>query len=299
MPCFLPPRLRSFVPGLAVLLAAGAAAAAVPTVRFSWDDPASAEVARECAGIWQAEGPALAGLLLPAGTAVDTVDCLVVGTAEFQRLFAAAAPDWGVGIALPHGRAVAIDRARLPAVGRGVREVFLHEMVHALLFQATRGAWLPSWFHEGVAMQVSGEWRFTDTVSLALDGHVPDLSRLQGRFPAGHQRADRAYRTSLLAVRFLEDRHGPGAVARVVAATARAQDFHGGFASGVGEDVDAFSRAFAARMRLRFGWLVLLTRWPMLFVVLAVVFAAGAVRKIVVGRRRLAALDESDLVDPD
>ena len=299
----VPQRLRLLLVAWSLVVwslvaAAAAAAAPVPVVRFSWDSEASAAVARRCAEIWRAEGPALVARLSPADAPGDTVDCLVAGTAEFTRLFARAAPDWGVGLALPTGRAVALDRERLPAVGRGVREVFLHEMAHALLFQATVGAWLPSWFHEGVAMETSGEWRFTDTVSLALDGHVPDLVSLQGRFPAVARTADRAYRTSLLAVRHLEDKHGPGAVPRVLAATARRGDFHAGFREATGEDIDAFSRDFAARMRLRFGWLILLTRWPAMFVLLALVLAVGAIRKIVVSRRRLAAMDGADADEP-
>ncbi len=226
------PRSRRVPPPADLLLtllvlgaASGAARAAVPVVRFAWDGEASAAAARRCAEVWRAEGPGLTAALLPADASADTIDCLVLGSAEFARLFAGAVPDWGVGLALPGGRAVAVDRERLPAVGRGLREVFLHEMVHALLFQGAGGAWLPTWFHEGAAMAASGEWRFVDTVSLALAGRVPALDRLQGRFPAVAATADLAYRTSLLAVRHLQQRHGPDAVARVVAATAREGDF--------------------------------------------------------------------------
>ena len=86
---------------------------------------------------------------------------------------------------------MAVDHVRLPAVGRGLRQVFLHEMVHALLFQTVTETWLPTWFHEGCAMRWSGEWRFSDTVSLALGGRVPRLERLQGHFPASAATADR------------------------------------------------------------------------------------------------------------
>ena len=273
--------------------AAAASAADAPVVRFSADSEASREAAERCAEIWRAEGPALAAALLPPAAAVDTVDCLIAGSAEFGRLFSGSLPDWGVGVALPSGRAIAVDRERLPAVGRGLREVFLHEMVHALLFQAAEGAWLPAWFHEGTAMQASGEWRFVDTVSLAMAGHVPALGGLQGRFPSAVATADQAYRISLLAVRRLEDRHGPGAVGRVLAATADAGDFATGFRTATGETPGAFAREFDAHMRLRFGWLVALTRWPTLFVLMALVLAAGAVRKIIISRRRLAAMDDA------
>ena len=55
---------------------------------------------------------------------------------------------------------------------------------------------------------------------------------------------------------------------------------------------------FARAMRLRFGWMLFLTRWPGLFVLLALVLAVGGARKIVLTRRRLAAMEDDDLPPP-
>lgn len=277
-----------------LLLLALPGAAAVPPVRFAADTRSGTEAAGRCAEVWREEGAALAAQLLPAGFAADTVTCLVLSSDAFAARFARGVPDWGVGLALPGGRVVAIDHARLPAVGRGLREVFLHEMTHAFLFQGAPGVWLPAWFHEGCAMRYAGEWRFVDTISLALEGRVPALDRLQGRFPRSSATADRAYRTSLLAVDRLVARHGEDVVPRVLAATARRGDFHAGFQEATGESVEEFSAAFAARMRLRFGWLVMATRWPGLFVLLALVLLVGGLRKFVLARRRLAEMDDDD-----
>jgi len=270
------------------------AAAAVPPVRFAADTRSGAEAAERCAVVWREEGAALAAQLLPAGFRADTVTCLVLSSDAFAARFSGRIPDWGVGVALSGGRIVAIDHARLSVVGRGLREVFLHEMTHALLFQGAPGVWLPAWFHEGCAMRFAGEWRFVDTISLALEGRVPALDRLQGRFPQASATADRAYRTSLLAVDWLTARHGEDVVPRVVGAAAARGDFHAGFRDATGEAVEDFTAAFAARMRLRFGWLVMATRWPGLFVLLALVLVLGAVRKIVLRRRRLAEMDDAD-----
>ena len=52
-------------------------------------------------------------------------------------------------------------------------------------------------------------------------------------------------------------------------------------------------------MSLRFGWLTLLTRWPGLFVVLALVLVVGAGRKIFLTRRRLAQMEDEDFPLPE
>ena len=268
-----------------------------PVVAFQVETEAGQAAARRCHEIWLSEGPRLTAELLPSGpldAALDTVTCLILNTDSFRRHFAGRLPDWGVGVALPSGRVVAVDYSRLPAVGRGLREVFLHEMVHALLFQGSGGAWLPVWLHEGAAMLYSGEWKFSDTVSLVLDGSVPDLERLQGRFPVPHDRADRAYRTSLLAVSRLREGYGGEIVADLVRETKKNGNFPLAFAAVTGQDLDVFHREFSSAMRLKYGWMLFLTRWPGLFVLSALIFAVGAIRKIIINRRRMAAMDDPE-----
>lgn len=279
---------------LLFLLAVPARAQSLPHLRFVVETENGRAAAEKCRQVWLEEGPRLVEQLVPAWVPLDTVTCLVLESATFAEQYGGSAPDWGVALAFPGGRTVAIDYQRLPVVGRGVREVFLHEMVHALLFQGAGSTWLPTWFHEGCAMRFSGEWRFSDTVSLVLDGHVPSLDRLQGRFPALPANADRAYRTSLLAVNRLMDRFGADVPGRLVSSARERGNFSLGFADATGEPLEIFIADFASAMRLRLGWLVMLTRWPTLFVILSLVFLAGAARKFYRSRRRLAEMAEEE-----
>jgi len=265
---------------------------AQPAVVFQVEEASGRPTAELCHELWQRKGAALTDDILPAGVVADTVHCYVLNSQRFNELFAGRLPDWGVGVAMPPGRLIALDYQRLQSHGPGPESVFMHEMAHALLFQGAGEARLPTWLHEGVAMRASGEWRVTDTVGVILEGHLPSLASLDGPFPRGSAAAQRAYRTSLLAVNWLEKQHGPGAVQRVVLESRRAGDFDTGFEAAVGEIPDQFERRFADAMRLRFGWVLLIFRWPTLFVIMAVVFAVGAIRKIILGRRR--DLDDDD-----
>ncbi len=280
------------------VLATVAVARSVPIVRFEAESQAGWEVAEQCRAVWDAEGATLATDLLRGDAVADTVVCLVLKTASFQQHFGTRLPDWGVGVAAGNGRLIALDYSRLPAVGRGAREVFLHEMVHALLFQAAADQWLPTWLHEGAAMRYSGEWRFTDTVSLIMDGQIPNLASLQGAFPGSAHRADRAYRTSLLAVERLTNQYGQDVIVSLVAETARGGNFPAAFHAVTGTTDEAFYTDFAAAMRLRYGWLVLLTRWPGLFVLLAGVLLVGGTRKLIITRRRLAEMEDEEVQGP-
>lgn len=268
--------------------------ASLPMVRFQVENQAAMDVAETCSEIWEQEGPRILGELVPAEVSLDTITCLILNTESFQRNFAGRLPDWGVGVAMPGGRFIALDYARLPAVGRGAREVFLHEMVHALLFQVAGETWLPTWFHEGCAMYYSGEWQFYDTVSLVLDGQVPSLNHLQGRFPTPAGLADRAYRTSLLAINRLRDQYGENVVGDLLAASRSRGSFALAFKDVTGVGMSDFTDDFASTMNLRLGWLIMLTRWPTLFVLMALIFAAGAIRKIINTRRRLAEMEDAE-----
>ncbi len=274
-----------------------AARAYLPTVHFQVESEAGRNVAEACGEIWKTAGPHIVSELVPSGARLDTVTCLILDAASFEKNFGGRLPDWGVGVAMPGGRHIAINYSRLSVVGRGAREVFLHEMVHAILFQITGRVWLPTWFHEGCAMMYSGEWRFSDTVSLVLDGKVPNLDRLQGSFPAPAGLADRAYRTSLLAVNRLRDEYGETVVADILVASVRTGAFSLAFTEVTGIGLGDFMDDFAAAMNLRLGWAIMLTRWPSLFVLMSLIFAAGATRKMLQTRRRLAEMAEEE-ADP-
>ena len=271
---------------------------APPPVHFRLHDEAALPTARLCEEVWREHGAALAAALLPDDVVPDTVHCLILPSDAFDHYFKNRLPDWGVGVAMPPGVLIALDHERLPTVGPGPETVFLHEMTHAYLFQGAGDAHLPTWLHEGAAMRASGQWRFTDSVGVILEGHLPSLVSLEGAFPRGSMAAQRAYRTSLLAVNWLEKQHGPRAVPRVVAATRRTGDFQSGFFEATGETPDDFADRFAGAMRLRYGWVLLLFRWPTLFVLMAVLFSVGAIRKIVIFKRSMREDDDEDEIVP-
>ncbi len=271
------------------------AAAAPPPVIFQAEGGAPAEAAgARCRAALAARGAAIAAAVLEpeAASSIAPIVCHVVGTAELRARLARRLPDWGIGIALPSGRTIALDWQRSSTGRRGIEEVFLHELAHALMDQGLRGAVVPAWFQEGVALRQSGEWKLVDTVGLVLDGAPPRLEQLEGSFPVSADWADQAYRTSLLAVEALEKRYGADIVPRLVAASARTGNFDYGFEDVTGAPPAQFAAEFDEGLTHRLGWLVALTRWPILFVALALVLLIGGVARLIRSRRRLADMDD-------
>lgn len=279
---------------LAASGAAGAAAAAprldacVSVVADPGVDPGVMRACREAlAQAW----PAMAAEVWPIDGARPRFEIRLMTTAGFRAQHRDRIADWGVGLA--DGDRAWVDVERSLGGGRSAAHVTVHEAVHCLLHQALPGvAGVPAWFHEGVAQDLSGEWRFRDTVSLILDGRVPELASLETGFPADARRADQAYRTGLLAVQSLRAWHGRDAVPRLVTSARREGDFRAAWREVTGAEPSAFRERFAGSVRLRFGWLVAATRWPTFFVLLAAAAAVGIAARCRRDRRRFAALDD-------
>jgi len=199
-------------------------------------------------------------------------------TAGFRARTGGWIQDWGVGVATNDW--IAVDVTRVDAVGHTLAHVLMHELVHCLLSQGLRGVDdVPAWFHEGVAQNVAGEWKVRDAVSLVLSGGVPDLRTLEDRFPSSAGWADRAYRTSLLAASRLDEWYGPDVVPDLVLAARARGSFGAAFGVVTGDSPAEFAERFGEEIRLKYGWLFIVTRWPTLFVIMALVFLGGAALK--------------------
>lgn len=253
-------------------------------------DPA---VVAECREALATAWPDLVAQAWPFDGARPHIEILLLTARGFRARTSGHGTDWDVGLA-SGGRAW-VDVERPLGPGGSASRVLLHETVHCLLFEAMPGVGdVPVWFHEGVAQLLSGEWRFRDTVSLVLDGDIPDLDGLESGFPADRGRADQAYRTSLLAVQALRRWYGDDVIPRLIRETRSTGSFIEAFRTTTGVAIWEFQGRFGNELRQRYGWLVNLTRWPDLFALLAVAFVVGAVAKRRRDRRRFDALDEPD-----
>jgi len=277
-----------------LLLAPGRSAGETSRLPVLWQVSAGVDssAVRRCRVALAAGRQHLLATCWPYARPPLTVTVSLVTTDTFRRWTAGMLPDWGIGLAAG-GRRIVIDAWRSDRLDRPLGEVLLHELAHTLMAQATGPASLPRWFHEGVAQYVSGEWRLRDTISLMLEG-VPDLDDLERGFAGPFPAADRAYRAALLAIRFLVARHGQDVLPQLLLATRRTGDFAAAFAQVTGESLPQFAAAFHRHHRLRFGWLLLLTRWPGLFVLMAVVLLVGLAGRRWRDRRRLRQMEQEE-----
>ena len=138
--------------------------------------------------------------------------------------------------------------ARSPAYPHDTLEdVLHHEVAHVLMSRAARGAPLPLWFHEGLAVLAERTWRIEDDArllrELVLVSRTP-LDRLDALFAGDGGSRARAYTLAAAFVRDVNKRHGGDAAANILRRVSRGATFERAFAQTTGESVSAAEIAF-------------------------------------------------------
>jgi len=192
-----------------------------------------------------------------------------------------------------------VDVARTgPLLENNLLLTLRHELCHIVLGQVEEeaGRRFPLWFHEGVAVWVSGGGHYggrDEFLIAAAHGHLLPLADLADRFPERGDDARLAYQQSEDFVAWLATKPG-GAPADLIAAFRRGLDFGAAVRAATGRPLDEWERMWRRAGRRRHPWLATLRHALSLFTVLAV--ATIIAYLIVRLRRRLRKrrMDEED-----
>lgn len=206
----------------------------------------------------------------------------------FGRVAGGRLPAWGVGLAIPAARTVAV-RADAPDPAAALR----HELAHLALHDVIRGR-VPLWFDEGYAVMAAGELGRLEALRLNLAvvrGAVGDLRRLDGSLRRAAGEAEAAYALAGSAVMLLARLHPTGTLDPLIARLAAGEPFGEAVLATTGYTLDGFDRAWQRDVRRRFGWMVWLGAGG-LWLVVALAVTALAVARRRRDRERRAALDE-------
>lgn len=183
-------------------------------------EPAAARVA-------QLDRAALLRVMQLVGTREPPAPITVVLAAEDSAL-ARSAPYWIAGFANGASSSIVLFPSRSPSYPHdSLADVLLHEVAHVLITRAARGADVPRWFHEGLALAAERGTSLRDRTTLmmavALERRAVD--ELDAAFSAEQGEASRAYALSGALVRDLLRRHGPDTAAHILSGMAAGQSF--------------------------------------------------------------------------
>ncbi len=208
-------------------------------------------------------------------------------TAQFDRIAGPGFPQWGLALAERENSRIAV---RPRAAAAELRPVLVHELTHILLHQTDQGAFLPRWFHEGIAMTFAGELSFEENVQVsraAFAGNLLSLDEIEKVNAFHSSKAALAYAQSHLAILILMKKHGAGVIPEIIAASRKYRDFWKGFHDVLTINRAEWEKLYRDELRKEYAWIFLLGDFWMFWILLALGFVVILVIKKRQNRRKL------------
>ncbi|MBD3391263.1 MAG: hypothetical protein GF418_04330 [Chitinivibrionales bacterium] len=207
-----------------------------------------------------------------------------------------ALPEWGGGGAIGRDSiVVALDAE--PFLYTDFARITVHELVHIVIGRICTTAAVPRWFHEGVAMALSGDVTSAEHVALSraiFTGSLMPLASIDSVNAFGRHRARLAYAQSHQAVLFLVRSYGIEVLSEILSRSAQQGSFWGGMRETLQlseREIEGMIRSYLIRkFRLVFFFADTYLLWLGIVLLFAVGYTVTAIRN----RRRAAAMADEE-----
>lgn len=191
---------------------------------------------------------------------------------EFDSMAGPHFPQWGLAAASRRGSRILV---RPGACGADLHQTLVHELTHVLLHQTDQGAYLPRWFHEGLAMTFAGEVSFEENIQVAraaLAGNLLILDQIENVNTFHSAKALLAYAQSHLAVSLLVRKHGPDVIPEIIVSVRKHRDFWGGVEDVLSMNRKEWEKFYQDELRKEYAWIFLFSDFWVFWILLAVGF---------------------------
>ncbi len=243
--------------------------------------------------IWKAVAPDMA---------IDTSKITIIYYSRTdERKLGVRLPEWGGGGAI--GRdTIIIPVDRFPLADMDIGRVTVHEAVHIALERAYGRLRLPRWFHEGLAMTLSGELSFDEQLALSRAIFTKRLMPLDSiervnRFDAFG--AALAYSESHLAAVFLIDKYGMDGIPELLDAVRTTGRFDDGLLNVFGLAPQEFERLVRNYIVDRYSFLFFFSDTYLFWLLGALLLVAGFIAVKIRNRKRKRLMEEEERAEDE
>lgn len=241
---------------------------------------------------------------IPASVPSGVAAVLTHGPEAFAELTGGAVPEWRAGVAIPAANLLVIPSGEGPRVldGEG-RRTLRHEWAHLGLHGYLGDLRVPRWFDEGYAQWASGGFDASEAGRLRVMiafGRAPALDSLALRWPAGREQARSAYLLAASAVGYLLESSGERGLTIFLDRWRDEGSFDVALIRTFGVTPGQFEEDWKRHVRQRYGWLLVVSRSSVFWLVLALVLLAMVRVRRARNREKLARLRATEPPDrPD
>jgi hypothetical protein len=191
-------------------------------------------------------------------------------------------PSWATALAYPDQGIILLEAFSLSEPDGA--STFRHELSHVALGRiAAPGAW-PRWFHEGLAMYLTGEQRYsvahyTTLFRAVKQDRVFHFDDLTNEWPDQPTDVEIAYAQSVSFVSFLADRHGPASFAELLDHMAGGEPFETAFAKAFHASLFVDENAWRRELPARYSWWPIVTGGSTLWIFASAICVVAYVRR--------------------
>jgi len=227
----------------------------------------------------------------------DTVDLFLLRDLSTLQEEGFGPPErWVAGLADPPGLRIALRAGNELETMATLRTVFRHELAHLLVHAASDGT-APRWLHEGYAQFASGAWGWDDAWRIQLtlfrtgSGSLRDVDL---RFRSNPEEIRLAYLLSYTVVQELHNLGGDAGLAALFGSLRNGESLDGSLRRVYGLTQEQFERRWRATVMDRYGWLYLLSRAALFWLLITLVVLTVGLRRMRRDRQRLNDMRERE-----
>jgi len=195
---------------------------------------------------------------------------------QFWELTSGALPEWSVAVAMPDNRIIVTP---LPGREHNLNRILAHEIVHIVINDAAGEIFVPRWFHEGCAQNLSGEWGINGRLYMVwkvIRGELLTFDDIQDVFSSRNVDATLAYDQSMLAIRHFINKNGRDVISAVIASMGEGNDFAHAFWEASGLWPSEFEQDYLKYIRRTYGknslYYFIPSTWTLILLIAVIVY---------------------------
>lgn len=211
-------------------------------------------------------------------------------------------PEWGGGGALGQDSIIIpIDKV-YAFYPEDYYHIALHELVHIALARAYQNIRIPRWFHEGMAMTLSGELSFDESVLLSraiATRSLVSLDSIEYVNQFGKSRAQIAYSESHFAIQYMTKLYGYDMIPELLDSAKQVRKFDTACVKVFGLTVKEFDAIVKNEMTAKYRYAFLFSDYSLFWLFVVLLAAIGFVLTMIRNHKRCRALEieESAIVE--
>ncbi len=201
---------------------------------------------------------------------------------RFDQITQGRMPDWGIAVALPERKLIALKAPDKFNLNRSLEELLAHEYSHLAIAHRVGFHRVPRWLNEGMAMYTSMEWSWSDNLAMsraAVFGQLLNLIDIEkvNQFSAG--KAQLSYAESYLAVDHFIKEFGLKSLNIFLDQIAAGETVNNSFITATGYTYQEFDDEFKANLMKRYNIVSLFMDTILFWLFLAVLVIVGGFMK--------------------